>query len=250
MQTQSQTATASEATLDGRVAVVTGASHGLGESIARHLATRGARVALIARREEPLESSAAALEEMGADVLTISCDVGDREQVRQAAQQIVDAWGRVDVLVNNAGIPAPRSLAETDFDDWDEVISINLSGAFYMTRALWEALTAGEGGYVVNISGTNGVRGSSSPAYGSAKFGLTGLTHAIAAAGEAHNVRATVLYPGGMDTGWRGAPIGVRPRRETMDPDEVARYVGYLVTTPAEFVVNEAVLNPIAEPFM
>jgi NAD(P)-dependent dehydrogenase (short-subunit alcohol dehydrogenase family) len=170
--------------------------------------------------------------------------------VRKTAQHIVDKWDRVDVLVNNAGIPAPRSLAETEFDDWDAVIGVNLSGAFYMTRALWQALTAAETGYVINISGTSGVRGGSSPAYGSTKFGLTGLTHSIAASGEAHNVRATVLYPGGMDTGWRGAPIGVRPRRETMDPDEVARYVGYLVTSPTEFVVNQAVLNPIAEPFM
>jgi NAD(P)-dependent dehydrogenase (short-subunit alcohol dehydrogenase family) len=248
--TPSQTPEPEQTPLRDRVAVVTGASHGLGRSIARHLATLGANVALIARRKGPLKSAAAELEKMGADVLVLSCDVSDHRQVHEAVQQIADKWSRVDVLVNNAGIPAPRSMVETEFEDWDTVIGINLSGAFYMTRALWQALTAGEAGYVINISGTNGVRGSSSPAYGSAKFGLTGLTHAIAASGAAHNVRATVLYPGGMDTGWRGAPIGVKPRRDTMDPDEVARYVGYLVTSPAEFVVNEAVLNPIAEPFM
>ena len=73
---------------------------------------------------------------------------------------------------------------------------------------------------------------------------------AMANAGKEHNLRATALYPGGMDTGWRGAPIGVKPASETMDPDEVARYIGYLVSTPAEFVINEAVLNPIADPFM
>lgn len=236
--------------LNGQVVVVTGASHGLGQSIARQLGALGARVALIARRAEPLSEVAAELKEMGAEVLALSCDVSDHRQVQAAARQIVETWDQVDILVNNAGIPAPRSVSETEFDDWDTVIGVNLSGAFYMTRALWQALTDGEAGYVINISGTNGVRGSSSPAYGSTKFGLTGLTHAIAASGVAHNLRATVLYPGGMDTGWRGAPIGVKPRRETMDPDEVARYVAYLVTTPTEFVINEAVLNPIAEPFM
>lgn len=250
MQSPSQTSHPTETPLSDRVAVVTGASHGLGQSIARQLASLGARVALIARREEPLSESAAALEEMGAETLALSCDVADRQQVQQTAQQILDEWGRIDVLVNNAGVPAPRTFPDTDFDDWDTVIGINLSGAFYMTRALWQPLTAGEAGYVINISGTSGLRGGGSPAYASAKFGLTGLTRAIAASGKEHNVRATALYPGGMDTGWRGAPIGVKPARETMSPDEVARYVGYLVTTPSEFVINEAVLNPIAEPFL
>ncbi len=183
-------------------------------------------------------------------VLPISCDVADQEQVNLAVQQIKAKFGRVDILINNAGIPAPREFAETQFSDWDRVIAVNLSGPFYIARALWDLLIAGDAGYVINISGVNGVRGSTSPAYASTKFGLTGLTFAMAAAGKEHNLRATILYPGGMDTGWRGAPIGVKPRSETMDPDEVARYIGYLVTTPPEFVVNEAVLNPIAEPLM
>ncbi len=75
------------------------------------------------------------------------------------------------------------------------------------------------------------------------------MTAAIAASGSEHNVRATALYPGSMDTGWRGAPVGAKPRREIMDPGEVARLVGYLATTPPEFVVNEAIINPIAHPW-
>ena len=235
--------------LENKVAVVTGATHGLGKATAGHLAELGAAVVLIAQGQKGLDETAA---ELGgeAEVVVISCDVADQDQVRAAAEYIAEKFGRVDILVNNAGIPAPREFAETQFSDWERVIAVNLSGPFYMARALWDLLIAGGAGYIVNISGTNGVRGSTSPAYGSAKFGLTGLNHAMAAAGKEHNLRATVLYPGGMDTGWRGAPIGVRPRRETMDPEEVARYIGYLVTTPPEFVVNDAVLNPIAEPLM
>ena len=112
-----------------------------------------------------------------------------------------------------------------------------------MTRALWDALSASGRGYVINISGTAGVRGGGSPAYGGAKFGMTGLTHSMAVAGKEHNLRATILYPGSIDTGWRGAPIGDKPRAETMDPDEIARFVGQLVTSPVEFVVNEAVFK-------
>lgn len=236
--------------LQGKVAVVTGASRGLGKAVALHLASLGASVVLIARDRERLDQTAAEIGAAGGQALALSCDVSDPQQVREAAAAIGARMARVDILVNNAGIPAPRTFAETGFGDWDAVIGINLSGAFYMTRALWDLLVASSAGYVITISGTAGVRGGGSPAYGAAKFGLTGLNHAIAAAGKEHGLRATILYPGGMDTGWRGAPIGEKPRAETMDPAEVARFIGHLVTSPAEFVVNEAVLNPIASPFL
>lgn len=236
--------------LKDKVAVITGGSHGLGKAIAMHLAALGAHVALIARNEDPLNAVVGEIEAAGGRALAVPCDVANVEVVKAAAAKITGELGRVDILVNNAGIPAPRTFSDTDFADWDTVIGVNLSGAFYMTRALWDALTSSGAGYVVTISGTAGVRGGGSPAYGGAKFGLTGLSHAIAAAGKEHNIRATILYPGGMDTGWRGAPIGEKPRAESMDPDEVAQYIGYLVTSPPEFVVNEAVLNPINYPFM
>ncbi|MEM6528848.1 MAG: SDR family oxidoreductase [Chloroflexota bacterium] len=235
--------------LQGKVAVITGGTHGLGKAVAMHLAALGAKVVLIARQKAPLNETVAAIESAGGEAFAVSCDVSDVEQVKHAASIISNEAGGVDILVNNAGIPAPRTFADTDFDDWDTVIGVNLSGVFYMTRALWDLLIDG-GGYVITISGTAGLRGGGSPAYGGTKFGLTGLNHAIAAAGKEHNVRATILYPGGMDTGWRGAPIGEKPAEESMNPDEVAKYIGYLVTSPSAFVVNEAVLNPINYPFM
>jgi NAD(P)-dependent dehydrogenase (short-subunit alcohol dehydrogenase family) len=234
--------------LDGQVAVVTGATHGLGHAIATHLAELGANIVLVARGQEALDATRADVEAHGVKALAVSCDIADRTAVQAAADTITGEMGRVDILVNNAGIPAPRTFAETSFDDWDHVIGVNLSGAFYMTRALWEPLTANSG-YVVNISGTAALRGGGSPAYGGSKFGLTGLNHSIAAAGKEHGLRATILYPGGMDTGWRGAEIG-KPREESMDPAQVAAFVGRMVTAPPEFVVNEAVMNPINYPFM
>ncbi len=233
-----------------KVAVVTGATHGLGRCVAEHLATLDFEVVLIARTAGSLSEMAARLGHAGHAALAIACDVSDPAQVRTAAAQIGERYDHVDVLVNNAGIPAPRTFEETGPADWQQVIATNLGGAFYMTRALWDNLAASNGAYVINVSGTNGRRGGTSPAYSSAKFGLTGLTRAIAANGKAKNIRATALYPGGMDTGWRGSAIGVRPARETMNPAEVARYIGYLVQTPTEFVVNESVLNPIEDVWL
>ena len=236
-----------ELPLQGKVAVVSGGSHGLGRAIAEHLVSLGADLAALARDESRLKSVTKRLSTDGRRVLSIPCDVSQAGQVQEAARKIVSEMGRVDILVNNAGIPAPTTFQETDLDDWHQVVGVNLSGAFYLTKALWDVLVESGAGYVVIVSGTNGRRASSSPAYSSAKFGLTGLTRAIAASGSAQNLRATVLYPGAMDTGWRAAPIGVKPRTETMDPQQVAQFVGWLVTTPQEFVMNEAVLNPIGD---
>lgn len=239
-----------EKPLAKNVAVITGASHGLGKAVAKHLASLGADIVLIARNPERLTLVAEEVKALGTSVLAIPCDVSQKAEVLKAAAQIADQMKHVNILINNAGIPAPRTFDSTSFDDWDSVISTNLSSVFYMTRALWDALIASTSGYVITISGTAGVRGSGSPSYGSAKFGLTGLNHAIAQAGKDHQVRATILYPGSMDTGWRGAPIGEKPRSETMNPDDVANLIGHLVLTPKEFVLNEAVLNPVSTPLM
>ena len=236
--------------LTGKVAVISGASQGLGRATARHLAELGAQVCLLARRMGPLQETAQAIQSAGGKASAFPCDVSDRAQVQATAAAIQQALRQVHILVNNAGIPAPRSFIETNFSDWDAVIGTNLSGVFYLTRALWDGLAAADGANVITISGTAGLRGGGSPAYGAAKFALTGLNHAIAQAGAQRQIRATILYPGGIDTGWRGAPIGLKPRSESMDPAVIAQMIGHIVTAPPEFVLNEAVLNPLDHPYM
>ncbi len=236
--------------LQGKRAVISGASHGLGRAIALELASLGAHVILIARGEERLLDTGEAILKQGGRVTTMSGDVSDAASVLAMARAIQRDFGAIDILINNAGIPAPRTFEETEISDWDNVIGVNLSGVFYLTRALWDCLARAEAATVITISGTAGLRGGGSPAYGGAKFGLTGLNHAIALAGKDHNIRSTILYPGGMDTGWRGAPIGEMPRGESMDPAQVARFIAHLLNSPPEFVVNEAVLNPLAHPYM
>ncbi|MDL5055622.1 SDR family oxidoreductase [Oscillatoria laete-virens NRMC-F 0139] len=170
--------------LTGKVSVITGASHGLGQAVAAHLAGLGSDLVLIARTADRLNQTADMLRGYGTRVLALPCDIASIEQVQSAANQISREMSRADILINNAGIPAPRTFEETTFADWDQVIGVNLSGAFYLTRALWDLLAASGAGYVITISGSAGVRGGGSPAYGSAKFGLSGLNYAIAAAGK------------------------------------------------------------------
>jgi len=236
-------------TLADKVAVITGASRGLGYAVAQELADAGAVVVLVSRDEEALETAATNIRSAGGKVHHIACDVADWSAVEELAMELEQVLGRCDLLINNAGIPAPTSMDETSPEDWNRVLGVNLTGAFNMTRALWHLLKLGESGYVINISGGAGKRGGGSPGYGSTKFGLEGLTAAIAASGSPHAIRATALYPGSMDTGWRGAPIGAKSAKEIMDPREVARFIAYLAGTPDDFVVNEAIMNPIAHPW-
>ena len=169
-----------EDSLKGKVAVVTGASHGSRCAVAENLAAAGAHVGLIARRSAPLQQVADNISASDGLASVFPIDVSDPAQVSTTAAGIQSTFGRADILVNNAGIPAPRRLAETDFADCDVVIGTNLSGVFCQTRALWDTLVNADAAYVVTISGTAGLRGGGSPTYGGAKFGLTDLNHAIA----------------------------------------------------------------------
>ena len=197
-----------------------------------------------------MQEVADAIKSAGGRASAFPCDVSAPAQVQATADVIGQALGQVHILVNNAGIPAPRTFAETNFSDWDAVIGTNLSGVFYLTRALWDALIAAESATVITISGTAGLRGGGSPAYGGAKFGLTGLNHAIAQAGKDHGIRATILYPRRHRYRLARRAHRRQPRSETMDPAVIARMIGQMVVSPPEFVVNEAVLNPLDQPYM
>jgi NAD(P)-dependent dehydrogenase (short-subunit alcohol dehydrogenase family) len=187
--------------------IVTGASHGLGLAISQRLISHERTVLMVSRTEKNLRAAIDGLKAGRKFAKPFVCDISDETAVKATAKEISVQYASIDVLINNVGIPAPRTFAETSFEDWNTVIGTNLSAAFYMTKSVWELLAAGDGGYVINISGTAGKRGGGSPGYGSTKFGLTGLIYSIAASGKKENIRATVLYPGFMDTGWRGAPI-------------------------------------------
>lgn len=233
-----------------KTVIVTGASHGLGLAISKQLISHEHTVLMISRSEKNLKAAIDSIDSGHNYAKPFICDISDATAVKMTAKDISAQYASIDVLINNAGIPAPRTFAETSIEDWNIVIGTNLSAAFYMTKSVWELLVAGDGGYVINISGTAGKRGGGSPAYGSSKFGLTGLTHSIAACGKNENIRATVLYPGSMDTGWRGAAVGVKPPEEIMDPQKIAELVEHLILTPQEFVLNEVVLNPISDPYL
>lgn len=229
--------------IEGQTVIVTGASAGLGRATASVFARAGANVVMVARRADALEAAAEPVRQAGGSVLNVAADVGRSDHVERAVQQALDVFGRVDVLVNNAAIDHPAPIHELTVDQWNEVVAVNLSGVFYACKAVFPAMMRQRGGTIFNISSVAGKRGwANATAYCATKFALSGFTQALTVEGRPHNIRCSVIYPGGMDTGWHE-----QRHPEFLDTEDVGRFLLHLATQDPRFVVNEAVVAPINE---
>jgi len=243
-------------TLTGTVALVTGASSGIGAATARRLAAHGAAVALVARRKDRLQDVA---DEIGT-ALVVEADITDRAQAEHAVRQTVEHFGRLDILVNNAGLMLLGPVVGADAEDWDRMIAVNVQGLLHTTHAaLPHLLKAAEDGPrrvadVVNISSIAGrVAWSGYGVYNLTKFGVNGFTESLRQEITQRHVRVGVLEPGGVDTELgshnrsevREAMIDPFYRQtEVLAPDDVADGVAYMVTRPRHAAVGELWIMP------
>lgn len=240
--------------LDGRRAVVTGGSSGLGRATALSLAAAGADVAVLARGGRDLAESAAQVRGTGRTAVPVVVDLADPEQIDRAMAQVHDELGTVDILVNAAGTDVPGPVAELPVAGWDRVLNVNLRACFLLSQAVWPDLRERGGGTIVNVSSVAGRRGwANAAAYCAAKFALTGFTQALAAEGAPHRIRACVLYPGAMDTSWgiwapedRGSGTPTVPA-DSLAPEQVADLIRWIATAPADLVLNEVTVTPLLE---
>jgi len=190
------------ADLSGRIALVTGASSGLGDRFARVLAAAGARVAIAARRTDRLEALAGELRAAGHDALPVAIDVASVASVRAAAQAVLDAWGPIDILVNNAGISIQAKLESIEEADYDAVLDTNLKGAFFMAQAAARQMMAHKrDGRIVNIASIAGMRAIGQlSTYGMSKAALIQMTHAMAREWGRHGINTNAIAPGYIAT--------------------------------------------------
>ena len=234
--------------LDGQVALVTGGGGGLGEAICRVLAEAGATVIAADVRRDAAERVADTIAAGGGDVTALALDVCDAEGAAAAVREVIAERGRLDVLVNNAGVDRTVAVDDLTVEDWDAILGVNLRGPFLLSRAVFPQMREQGGGHIVNIVSTAAKRAwANASAYHASKWGLLGLSHALHVEGRAQGIKVTAVIAGGMRTPFLLDRFPELDPGLLQDPRTVAETVRYVLLQPAESVIPEVTVLPMRE---
>ena len=236
----------------GKVIVITGASSGLGEATARLLSAQGATVVLGARRLDRLQTLADALNKAGGKALAIKTDVTRHAQVKSLVDAAVNTFGRIDVMINNAGLMPHSPLERLKIEDWDRMIDVNIKGVLYGIAAALPPMQAQKGGHIINVSSVAGhkVRPGSA-VYAATKHAVLALSEGLRQEVKPYNIRTTVISPGAMDTELidsvteADVAAGLRKLYDIALPaDAFARAVAFAISQPHDVDINEILFRP------
>ncbi len=233
---------------EGKVAVVTGAARGIGRVIAEKLASQGADVAICDLKAEWLADTAAAVEALGRKALPLAVDVGDGEAVNACIAEVIKVFGKVDIMVNNAGITKDTLLVRMSDDDWDAVLRVNLKGTFLFSRAVSKHMMKQRGGAIINIASVIGLIGNAGQCnYAASKAGVIALTKSTAKELASRGVRVNAIAPGFISSKMtealsqevRDQMLANIPMGRFGEPEDVARAVAFLASDEASYVTGQ-----------
>ena len=234
--------------LSGQTALVTGASRGIGKAIALALGSAGAKVACIARNEEKLRETAEAISSSGGVAVVYACDVTDSAAVQKVVDAVVEDWGQLDIVVNNAGITRDTLIPRMSDEEWDDVITTNLRSVFLFTRAATQVMMRRRSGRIINISSVSGIMGNPGQAnYSASKAGIIGLTQTVARELAGRKITVNAICPGFISTEMTDAmgPVVDEevkkrvPAKRLGESTEIADAVLYLASDSAAYLTGQ-----------
>jgi NADP-dependent 3-hydroxy acid dehydrogenase YdfG len=242
--------------IKGKVALITGGGTGIGAEVARLLASKGARVAIAARRKDKLDEVASQITAQGGEARSYALDVTNKTQVKSVVDAIVADFGRLDVLVNNAGIMPIRPMAEVNTDEWDAMIDINIKGTLYGIAAALPLFLAQGSGHFINFSSVAGFKvfAPGGTVYSGTKFAVRAISEGLRQeVGGA--VRVTTIEPGAVDSELKHNTSGTAKEtvlgfyKQAIPADAIARAVAFAIEQPDDIDVNEMVIRPTVQEF-
>lgn len=241
-----------------KVVVITGASSGLGETTARHLASLGAKLVLGARRTERLEKLVAEITAAGGQAIAVTTDVARRDDVEALVAKGEQHFGRIDVLVNNAGIMPLAPMAKLKVEEWDRMIDVNVKGVLYGVAAALPRFAAQGSGHFINVSSVAGIKvfAGMGTVYSATKFAVRALTEGLRTEAP-DGVRTTIISPGAVDSELKNHSSDQETSEALLawyeanqiPSDSVARAIAYAIEQPANVDISEVVLRPVAQEF-
>jgi NADP-dependent 3-hydroxy acid dehydrogenase YdfG len=246
------------AKLDGKVAVVTGASSGIGEATAEALAAEGAAVVVAARREDRLSDLVGRIRGEGGRVLAAVCDVTEESQAHGLIRKAQEEFGSVDILVNNAGVMLLSKVGKGLSDEWRQMFDVNVMGLLYATDAAIEVMKRQGGGHLVNVSSVAGrkVTRDASGVYAGSKHAVGAISEGLRQELLEDNIRVTIVEPGAVETELAThitdqearESIGALAQIEILQSEDIANAIAYAVTQPERVSVNEILIRPTQQP--
>ena len=244
--------------ITGKIVVITGASSGLGEATARLLSAQGASIVLGARRDDRIQSLAHELARAGGKAIAVATDVTDRAQVQKLVDAAVQTYGRVDVMINNAGLMPQSRLDRLKVDEWDQMIDVNLKGVLYGIAAALPVMMRQKSGHFVNVSSVAGHKiGMGAAVYAATKHAVLALSEGLRQEVKSYNIRTTVISPGAVATELANTitdPDAAARVRSFYDDaaipaDSFARTVAFAISQPEDVDINEILFRPTRQEY-
>ncbi|GGA85006.1 SDR family oxidoreductase [Puia dinghuensis] len=244
--------------IEGKVIAITGASSGLGEAAARELSSQGAIVVLGARRIERIRALVGEFVKNGRQALAIAADVTKYEQVKNLVDTAVKTYGRIDVMINNAGLMAQSPLERQKIDDWDKMIDINIKGVLYGIGAALQHMKEQRSGQIINVSSVVGHKvGANGVVYAATKHAVRAISEGLRLEVKPYNLRTTIISPGAVDTELTGGTTepdmaaGYQQFYEmnAIPSDSFARVVAFAISQPEEVDINEILFRPTRQEY-